>query len=136
MSLAGSWSASNYFHWLIDGVAGVCRMAEVAGGKSITVLVPEDVPLQWMSALELCLPEGFTVCHAKGWVQMEQFLFLSPDRLNSFAWLTRQEIDYCRTAILNRFGLDPNTLGTRRSGQSRGSRTLKLRLMERTRRNR
>ena len=128
MSLAGSWSASNYFHWLIDGVAGVGRMAEIAGERPVTVLVSQDVPPQWMSALELCLPEGFTVCHAKGWVQMEQFLFLSPDRLNSFAWLTRQEIDYCRTAILNRFGLDPNTLGTRRIYISR-DRTLKRRLV-------
>lgn len=128
MSLAGSWSASNYFHWLIDGIVGMGRMAEVAGKNPVTVLVSEDVPLQWMAALEMCLPDGFSVSHAKGWVQMEQFLYLSPDRLNSFAWLTRQEIDNSRTAILNRLGLDPNSLGTRRIYISR-ARTLKRRLV-------
>ncbi len=114
MSLEGNWSANNYFHWLVDGLVRIHRLAKVANRRPITLLVSRDLPHEWMNSLKTCLPDGFTISRAKGWVQMEQYLLLSPCRTPPFVFLSREESNHLRTAVFDRFGLDPNTYGTRR----------------------
>jgi len=121
MSLEGKWSSVNYFHWLVDGLLRIHRLIRVAGGRPVTLLVSRNLPSGWLTSLEMCLPDGFTVSCASGWVQMEQYLLLSPSRTASFAFPSKAESNRLRAAVFQGFGLDPNPSGTRRIFISRAN---------------
>ncbi len=126
-ALASKWAGRNYYHWLIDCLANLARLVEIAGGRPLTLLVPKALPEQWNAPLEFLLPDHFTLRRASGWVQAERCLMPSPGHLRPAAWLPEKELNFLRENVFRHYGLDPEPSGDRRIFISRagaGSRRL------------
>jgi hypothetical protein len=118
-SLEGRWAETNYYHWLIDGLTKIDWLIKAAEGRPVNLLVSPGIPDAWLSLLKLLIPDEFTIKRLDGWVQMEQFLLLSPSRVQPAPWLAEDERNFIRSAVFRHFGLDPNHVGTRRIHISR-----------------
>jgi len=118
-SIWGKWAHANYFHWLIECLPQLARLAEIDDSPPITLLMPESMPVTWEDSLACCLPTGMAVQRASGWARPQHFVFISPGHPGWAAWLAASERDYVRRKVFERFGLQADRKPTRRIYVSR-----------------
>jgi hypothetical protein len=110
----GKWAGFNYYHWLIEALPRLARLAALRGAPQPVLLMPRSMPPVWEESLACCLPEGMVVRRASGWLRPESLVFSSHGLLQPAAWLDAQERDYVRGAVFRRYGLDASARGGRR----------------------
>jgi capsular polysaccharide biosynthesis protein len=96
----------NYFHWMIDCLPRTYILSQMSDPQPVTLLVPASAaPFQRLS-LEWCLPNNVDVKYVPDeWVRVEQLVLPSFPVDPPLGLLPPECLDYVRTRIFERLGL-------------------------------